>query len=335
MSDLVTLDGSVGEGGGQILRTALALSVITGRPLALHNIRANRSKPGLARQHQTCVRAAAAISRAEVRGDDLRSQTLHFAPMEKPLAGSYDFDIGTAGSTGLVLQTVLWPLTASSAESVVEIRGGTHNRAAPPFDFLEHSFAAAVATIGVDVGLELERTGFYPAGGGHVRARIAAPATLRQPRFLSREGDLRLGARIIVSRDNSDIASRAARAICEQSDIPADAIESIVVGGRGTAAAVHLLARADNICEVASGFLERGVPIERVVDETLIEFHRYLASDAPIGRASRRSVDHSHGPPKWWINRRDDAVSSHAYQHSDGRGVSRSDVLNVTARRQP
>src|SRR3989344_4603569 len=172
----IDLDGSTGEGGGQILRTGLALSMVTGRPLHITRIRAGRPKPGLMRQHLACVQAAMAVCGGQADGAELGSQTLLFTP-SAVRAGDYRFQIATAGSCLLVLQTVLPALMLADGESRVQLSGGTHNPMAPPFDFLERAFAPLVRRLGVGLDLQLQRRGFYPAGGGEVLAHIT-PAAL-------------------------------------------------------------------------------------------------------------------------------------------------------------
>ena len=172
----ITLDGSTGEGGGQILRTGLALSMVTGRPLHITRIRAGRPKPGLMRQHLACVQAAVAVCGGQADGAELGSQTLLFTP-GAVRAGDYRFQIATAGSCLLVLQTVLPALMLADGESRVQLSGGTHNPMAPPFDFLERAFAPLVRRLGVGLDLQLQRRGFFPAGGGEVLAHIM-PAEL-------------------------------------------------------------------------------------------------------------------------------------------------------------
>lgn len=167
----LTLDGSTGEGGGQILRTGLALSMVTGRPLHINRIRAGRPKPGLMRQHLACVQAAVAVCGGQAEGAELNSQTLVFTP-GVVRAGDYRFQIATAGSCLLVLQTVLPALMLADGMSTVELQGGTHNPMAPPFDFLERAFAPLVRRLGVGLELQLKRRGFYPAGGGELIAHI-------------------------------------------------------------------------------------------------------------------------------------------------------------------
>ena len=176
----LTLDGSTGEGGGQILRTGLALSMVTGRPLHITRIRAGRPKPGLMRQHLACVQAAVAVGGGQVDGAELGSQTLVFTP-GAVRAGDYRFQIATAGSCLLVLQTVLPALMLADGPSKVELSGGTHNPMAPPFDFLERAFAPLVRRLGVGLDLQLQRRGFYPAGGGELVAHITPASATTQP----------------------------------------------------------------------------------------------------------------------------------------------------------
>lgn len=168
---MIEIDGSKGEGGGQVLRTALSLSMITQQPFRIANIRANRSKPGLMRQHLAAVTAAARISGARVEGGAIGSQALQFSP-GPVVAGEYRFDIGSAGSSTLVLQTVLPALLYADGPSTVTVSGGTHNPKAPPAEFLQRAYGRAMAAMGAQVDIRLERYGFYPAGGGIVCARV-------------------------------------------------------------------------------------------------------------------------------------------------------------------
>lgn len=179
MTPPLVIDGSQGEGGGQILRTALSLAAIEGRAIRIENIRAGRPKPGLAAQHVTCVRAVAGLCRAEVAGDEIGARRLDFSPGSPVQAGDYAFDIsaarkgGSAGATGLVLQALLPPLALAQGDSRVTLRGGTHVAWSPPFDYLQGVWLPALAGLGISADLELRRFGWYPAGGGEVRARIS------------------------------------------------------------------------------------------------------------------------------------------------------------------
>lgn len=175
---MLTIDGSRGEGGGQVLRTALALSCVTGTPFRLERVRAGRSKPGLMRQHLACVRAAGEVSGARVTGDELGSTCVEFRP-GRVQAGHYEFSVGSAGSATLVLQTVLPPLLLASGASRVRVEGGTHNPLAPPADFIERAYLPLVRRAGAGVEFRLERHGFYPAGGGVLAVECAGDARLR------------------------------------------------------------------------------------------------------------------------------------------------------------
>jgi len=185
---MVRIDGSSGEGGGQILRSSLSLSLVTGKPFRIENIRANRQKPGLLRQHLTAVQAAAEVGTAEVDGGALGSKALTFAP-GKVRAGGFRFAVGTAGSGTLVLQTILPALVTAAGPSRIEIEGGTHNPAAPPFDFLQRSFIPLIERMGPKVKLELQRYGFYPAGGGRIVVDVT-PTDVLKPIELGERGEI-------------------------------------------------------------------------------------------------------------------------------------------------
>lgn len=177
---MLEIDGSFGEGGGQILRTSLTLALLTGKAFRLVRIRAHRPKPGLQPQHLSSVRAAAQISQAEVHGDVLGSCELTFVP-GSVTPGQYHFSIGTAGATSLVLQTVYYPLALAANEpSEVVISGGTHVTKSPCFHFLETTWRAWLEKLGLRVRLKMRRPGFYPRGGGVIEAHIT-PSTTVQP----------------------------------------------------------------------------------------------------------------------------------------------------------
>ena len=209
MTDKVLkIDGSTGEGGGQIIRTALALSMLTGTPIEISNIRAGRAKPGLMRQHLMCVRASQEIANAEVSGAHLGSLAFRFTPKEI-VSGDYTFDIGSAGSTSLVLQTILPALlfanTDSHGVSTVMIKGGTHNPFSPTTDFLQQAFVPAIAKLGMQVDIELQQAGFAPIGGGEIAVTIT-PFMRRAstPLFnLTERGKLQ-GVTLVASNLNLD-----------------------------------------------------------------------------------------------------------------------------------
>jgi RNA 3'-terminal phosphate cyclase (ATP) len=189
---MLYIDGSQGEGGGQVLRTCLSLSALTGRPFRLEHVRANRAKPGLRPQHLTAVRAVAAICNAELRGDALNSQTLEFRPQTPPQAGSYRFDVteaaqgGSAGAVMLIFQALLWPLLFAGAPSHLTLRGGTHNTMSPPYHYVAEVVRPVYARVGARFQIALNAWGWYPVGGGEVTA-VIQPAKRLQAIVFQRE----------------------------------------------------------------------------------------------------------------------------------------------------
>lgn len=281
--DRLQIDGSQGEGGGQIVRSALALSMVTGRGVVLDNIRAGRQKPGLLRQHLTAVRAAAEICGADVEGDELRSSRLSFSP--GPVrGGTYAFHIGSAGSTTLVLQTILPPLMIADAPSIVCIEGGTHNPMAPPYDFVKRAFLPLLARMGPAVVLELDRYGFFPAGGGRIRAEITPSQTLRPLRLIDGGKVSKCRARAIVAQLPEEIGERECRAITRKLNWGGRAytVESTREAG-GPGNVVFAEVERGGVTEVFSGFGERGVPAEKVAAAVVRGVRRYCDSDAPVG----------------------------------------------------
>src|SRR6185436_8149487 len=204
---MIVIDGSQGEGGGQVLRTSLALSLITGQPFRIDHIRAGRKKPGLLRQHLTAVQAAVAISKACVEGDALGSRALTFTPGEV-MAGDYAFSVGSAGSATLVLQTVLPPLLLARERSALTLEGGTHNPWAPPFDFLQRVFLPAVNRLGPRVEAALVRPGFYPAGGGRFTATRQPASRLARLDLITRGDIVARRVRALVANLPAHIAER-------------------------------------------------------------------------------------------------------------------------------
>ncbi len=185
----IVLDGSAGEGGGQILRTALSLSALTGKPFTVVHLRANRLKPGLRPQHREAARAMARLCQAELSGDEIGSSRLEFRPTRRAPAGEHLVDVGTAGSTPLLFQTLCWPLALAGAPSALTLRGGTHQDHAPSFHYLALVWAPAVARLGFRFELSLQSAGFYPEGGGEFTARIE-PAHAMPPLDLRQRGTL-------------------------------------------------------------------------------------------------------------------------------------------------
>lgn len=276
------IDGSQGEGGGQILRTSLALSMITGTPIRIEKIRARRSKPGLMRQHLTSVLAAARVSGAHVQGAEVGSREISFTPSGVE-PGVYHFAIGTAGSTTLILQTVLPALLLASGSSRITLEGGTHNPKAPPFEFLERTFLPLVERMGARVEVSLARAGFYPAGGGRLEA-VIHPAGSLSPLDLLDRGEIR-GRRGMVLLANlpGHIAERELRHLAKNTSWPEGALEIRVLDSAGPGNAVLLELKSDAVTEVFTGIGEVGLAAEKVADLAVQEMRTYLAAAVPVG----------------------------------------------------
>ncbi|MED5621562.1 RNA 3'-terminal phosphate cyclase [Ideonella sp. BN130291] len=281
---MIEIDGSVGEGGGQILRTSLALSMCTGQPFALSKVRAGRAKPGLMRQHLTCVNAAAEVCGAEVQGAELNSQELTFAP-GVVRAGDYTFNVGTAGSCTLVLQTV-WPgLMMADRPSRVKLCGGTHNPMAPPFHFLERSYAPLLRRLGAKAELQLRRLGFYPAGGGEIEAMIWPAMDPMQPFDLNERGARVEGyaecfapalPRSVARRELEQLGAGLGWSAEQLRETPGRQNE-----GPGNALLVTLV--YDHLTEVFTAFGEKGVSAEQVAREVVREVRAFQVSNAALG----------------------------------------------------
>ncbi len=278
---VIAIDGSVGEGGGQILRSALALSLITGRPFRMEHIRAGRSRPGLQRQHLAAVRAAAAVGEADVCGDALGCQTLTFVP-RGVRSGDHTFSTGTAGSCTLVLQTVLLPLLGAGAPSRLTLEGGTHNPWAPPFEFLELAFLPLLVRMGARVTVRLGSHGFYPAGGGRLDVRIE-PSALTPLELGARGALLRRRAVAVVSRLPRHIAERELEAVRLRLGLGEGetSVREVASPGPGNVVIVEL--ECEHVTEVCTAFGQKGVSAERVGAEVAGEASAYLEAGVPVG----------------------------------------------------
>ncbi|MCE9560995.1 MAG: RNA 3'-phosphate cyclase [Planctomycetes bacterium] len=281
---MIELDGSEGEGGGQILRSALALSILTGKPFKLINIRANRSKPGLAPQHVMCVKAAGTISGATYKGASNGSAVLYFEPNAvKP--GKYVFSIGTAGATSLVLHTIALPLALrGSSLSDITITGGTHNTHAPCYHFLETTWTAYLRRMGIVIDVEMIRPGFYPRGGGEIRAvihpcnRVNGLSILTCPE-LTTAGGFSAFADLPESVGRRQARRLSVRLKSEgiESHIP---VEQWEAANPGTVAAV--IFRQAPVPPLFFGLGERGKPAESVADEAADEAIAFRDAKCPV-----------------------------------------------------
>lgn len=284
MSGVIEIDGSSGEGGGQILRTSLALSLVTGRPFCIKNIRTGRRKPGLLNQHLTAVNAAAAISGAKVKGNVTGSRELYFAPGRVD-ASRYHFAVGSAGSCTLVLQTVLPALVTADVGSELILEGGTHNPFAPPFDFLDKTFLSILRQMGPKITAWLDRPGFYPAGGGKITVSIE-PAPRLSPLDLRERGRIKSKkARAIVARLPHSIAERELRIASEMLLLDPECLQiEEMTNSRGPGNVLIIEMESERITETFTGFGTRGIRAEQVAEQTAGEVLEYLSADAPVGK---------------------------------------------------
>lgn len=282
MTQYLHIDGSQGEGGGQIIRSALALALVTGQAFRIEQIRAGREKPGLRRQHLAAVRAAAEICGGQVLGADVGSTTLTFEP-QPVRPGRYAFRVGTAGSATLVLQTVLPACLLSAGTFEIVLEGGTANQWAPPFDFLQRAYLPLVARMGPYVEARLERHGFYPAGGGRFSVVVESDGALSGFDLLQRGTLLSRSVRALVANLPLHIAQREVSTILNRldwSDVYGVA-EQTVAHGPGNV--VFLELRYEQVTEIFTGFGRLGVRAEQVAEEVVNEATAYLQSDAPVG----------------------------------------------------
>lgn len=286
----VMIDGASGEGGGQILRTSLALAMITGRPLEMSRIRAGRARPGLRRQHLACVEAAARLCHAEVRGAAVGSQQLAFRP-GVITGGVLDIDIGSAGSTTLVVQTILVPAIAAGVALRAVIRGGTHNPLAPPFEFLDRVWLPHLRAMGARVEIALDRHGFAPGGesrgrdGGHGQITVTVePGGSLRPIDVVEAGPITSRhATAILSRLPTHVAEREHGVVQRRLGLSAAECEIRDVRGAGPANVLMVEVERAAGRELVSAFGEKGLRAERVAEQACDELAAFLAAGVPVG----------------------------------------------------
>ncbi len=316
---MIVIDGSYGEGGGQVLRTSLSLSALRGEAVRIENIRANRHPPGLKAQHLTGVWAIARICDAELEGDEMGSRVLTFAPRTPPQPGDYTFDVtealetGSAGSTGLIFQTVLLPLALADGDSTLTIRGGTHVAWSPPFHYLKHVYLPTLARMGVEAEVEIGEWGFFPRGGGEMRATIrgrgdggrvrvwggfeirgnevlkageGGAGKLRGIELVERGALRRVWGISALANLKSHIgqrqANRAENVLREQGLQPK--IEVVRAPSPGPGTVIFLVAEFEHVVAGFTAYGRRGKPAERVAEEACDEFLRYYHSGAAVDK---------------------------------------------------
>ncbi|TNC84007.1 MAG: RNA 3'-phosphate cyclase [Thalassolituus sp.] len=278
---MIVIDGSQGEGGGQIFRTALTLAMCNGETVRIENIRAGRAKPGLLRQHLTCLRAAQAICNAQVSGDKLGSQKVTFTPGSVQ-PGEYRFAVGSAGSTTLVFQTVFLPLALSRGESELYLEGGTHNDMAPSVDFINHSFLPVLAELGWATELELERYGFYPSGGGAWRVRIHPAGTIRAL-ALAQRGEISEQRAVAVSANiPAHVTARELEQVHKRCYWPKADLQQKLVRSIGPGNIVSLRLKMPELTAVFEASGAKAITAERVAGKAIKAMRNYLSSDAVV-----------------------------------------------------
>ena len=279
---MIAIDGTTGEGGGQVLRTALSLSAITGKPFVLKNIRGKRSTPGLRQQHLTCVEAAAEICDAVVDGGHIGSSILTFRPGKHIIPGRYSWDIVTAGSTTLVLQTVLPVLAMADRTSHVKLTGGTHNPMAPPVDFIQQSFLPLLAGMGFSSAVHLERYGFYPRGGGIIEARIKEKTKGRALSLIKRSRMTRARAVVLSSGLPAHIARREKNVLMASRLFADQAIEILQPRMGQTGNVVWAIVEDGPLRCVFTSFGQKGKAAEVVAQEVIEQILLHDITGLPV-----------------------------------------------------
>lgn len=282
---MISIDGRYGEGGGQIIRTSVALSAITQQPTEIFNIRAGRAKPGLHAQHLTAVKAAATLCNAELKGAEIGSLYLHFTPQAMSAESNFHFQVGTAGATGLVTQTALLPmLWLPSRPANLTVEGGTHVPMAPIAEYIEFVYLSMLRRMGMEVQFSYDKSGFFPKGGGKIQATVGTSG-LFEPLQLTERGKLQ---QITVITITTQLAEHVAER-CEQAllkDLKGYGVplkfEWRDKKGVAPGAAVILIAETENVKVGFSVLGERGKPIERVAQEAYRDFVKWFQSRAVV-----------------------------------------------------
>jgi RNA 3'-terminal phosphate cyclase (ATP) len=278
---MIDIDASMGEGGGQIVRSSLALAACTGAAITLRNIRARRDNPGLRAQHLAAVHATAVICDARTVGATVASRDLLFEPgAVRP--GYYEVDVGTAGSTMLVLQTILPALSLCSAPSEIVLHGGTHNPRAPTFEFVRDSYLPLLERLGFKAQITLQRHGFFPRGGGAVRAVVEPVRRGRALELIERGAVRARSATVLLSALPEHIAQRELGTLRERLRLPEEACHVHNVAAHGAGNVVHVRIDCTHVTTLFAGFGARGVPAEKVAGDVASDVERYLEADVAV-----------------------------------------------------
>lgn len=282
---MLHIDGSQGEGGGQVLRTSLSLSTLTGQPFRLENIRAGRKKPGLRPQHLTAVRAAAALCHATLRGDKVNSTFLEFVPGARPQAGQYTFDISeatgqrSAGAITLVFQTVLWPLLFAEETSTVILRGGTHVPFSPPYHYLAEVALPAYHQFGMNVSLKLDAYGWNPTGGGQMQATIQPVQRLQAATFESIQSNEVHGVAVVTELPSHIPQRMERRAHNLLTGLGLKSrVKPVREGGAQPGAGLFLWRPQAGF----SALGEKGLPADKVADAAVADLREFMVNAAAV-----------------------------------------------------
>ena len=284
---MLTLDGSLGEGGGQIVRTALALSLVTGTPFAIERIRAGRAKPGWPPSTSPRCGRRGPSGPPSSRVPRSAPQSLSFTPYGLQ-GGDYELDVGTAGSTTLVLQTVLPALLRAPRASTVAVVGGTHNPLAPPFEFVAETYLPALRLLGAEVEVRLERHGFYPKGGGRIVAEVQ-PLAHPRPLDLAAPVEARAAfARALLVRLPTHIGDRELRVVARELGLPPDRLSIVDSVASSPGNVVLVGCEAGELVDVTSALGARGLRAEEVAAQAVAEARAVHRDRRAGGRAPGR-----------------------------------------------
>ena len=282
VENIIEIDGSQGEGGGQVMRTALSLAACLGKAVHIRHIRAGRQNPGLMRQHLACVRAIAGICDAKVKGASIGSKAVEFIP-GTIRAGDYRFAVGSAGSSTLVFQTVLPALLLADKPSRLTLVGGTHNPLAPSFDFIQQAFLPVLRQIGCEFDAKLQRYGFYPVGAGQWTITINPPSQFRKLALETRGPLVAAEGRCIGAAIPGHVAIREKQQLLKRLKWPEQSIGIAEVESLGPGNSVLLKLEFPRVAEVIDSHGALGVSAERVANTAVDRLRRYLQHGAPVG----------------------------------------------------
>ena len=321
-SIMIHIDGSQGEGGGQILRSSLALSLVTGKPFTIENIRANRKKPGLMRQHLTAVQAAATVGRCSVDAK-IGATKLVFEP-KGIKAGNHVFSVGTAGSTTLVFQTVLPALMLAKEPSTLKLQGGTHNPMAPPFDFLDKVFLPIINRLGPKIEVKLIRYGFYPAGGGEFQVEIEPVKQLGNLTLLERGETVSCSAKIVTAKLPGHVAERERKTLgyltkLDDSEIKTEVLKETLGPGN----CVMIETGFEHVAELFIGYGEIHVSAEKVAQRAVNQYRDYLQAKVPVGEFLADQLMLPLGIAAWQGSGASEFLTRHLTRHS----TTHTDIL--------